>query len=292
MWYTVLPMFSVTSLLISMTHLTTLIVAVLVVIFLESILFFYKNEVTRSYKGKKQEILSGEEAERESLRYFSKLHIVSIVRMVYFFIISLVLIATYDIRAFSFFTVAFGAIILALREVIVSLLAYPHVVVSYDIGDDIRIAGVLGEIVRVRPLSTQLAGKDEKGDYNGKLDIVPNSKFFLEIIERHEIKNGANRRVSIDALYIQDEYKLPFNEWLTLLKSTLDAKLPKRSLKDVGNFKSYAGMRYKLQYDYDDDGYVKVSISFISGTKTANDKKEQIISFIESTKREKETTSR
>ena len=272
------------SLLRAIPHVKILMITFFVIVFLESVLYLYRSAITEQYKSKKSEILSSEEAERESLRYFSKLHIVSIVRMMYFFILVMILIATYDIRAFSFFAVAFGAIIIALRDVIISLLAYTHVVFSYDIGDDIRISGVFGEIVRVRPLSTQIAGKDERGDYNGKLQIIPNSKFLLETIERQEIKNGTHRIVTLQALYNREEYVDPFSEWLPLLKSTLDTILSKRSLKDVGNFKSYAGIKYKLHYDYDKDGYVIITISFISSTKTALDKKEKIIAFIESTK--------
>jgi hypothetical protein len=201
----------------------------------------------------------------------------------------MLLIAFYDVRAFSFFAVALGAIIIALRDVIISLLAYPHVVLVYDIGDDIRVNGLFGEIVRVQPFSTHIAGKDERGDYDGKLHAIPNAKFLLESVERQEIKNSNQRRVVLHALYKQEEYRDAFDVWLLTLKKVLDESLPKRSLKDVGNFKSYAGMKYKLHYDYDEDGYVLVIISFISSTKTALSKKEAIISFIESTKNKQKT---
>lgn len=271
--------------LFAIPHLHTLLIAFLVIIFIESALYYYRSVITEHYKKKKPEILSSEEAERESLRYFSKLHSMSVVRMVYVSILCIILVSLYDVRAFSFFAFAFGAIIIALRDVIISLLAYTHVVFKYDIGDDIRIGGVLGEIVRVRPLSTQLAGKDDRGDYNGKLHSVPNSKFLLEVVEQQEIKNGNHRRVTLHAVYNHEEYKDVFDVWLTKLKETLDTKLAKRSLKDVGNFKSYAGIKYKLHYDYDDDGRVIVYISFISTTKNALDKKETIIAYIESTKK-------
>jgi hypothetical protein len=201
----------------------------------------------------------------------------------------LVLIALYDIRAFSFFAFALGAFIIALRDVLISLLAYPHIIISYDIGDDVRIGGVLGEIVRVRPLSTQLAGKDDNGDYNGKLQIIPNSKFFLEMVERQEIKNGNQRMVTVSAMYNREEQIKSFDEWLTSLKNMLDQTLSKRSLKEVGNFKSYAGLRYKLHYEYDKHGIILAKISFISKTRAALEKKEKIVMYLESIKSPKET---
>lgn len=269
---------------LNIPHLKVLFAALLFIGVLEAILYNYRRTVKDEYKDKKPDILSFEEAERASLQYFSKLHVVGLVRTSYFVVIGMAFIALYDIRAFSFFAVAFGAIIIALRDVIVSLLAYPHVVLSYDIGDDVRVGGVFGEIVRVRLLSTQLAGKDDKGEHNGKLHIIPNSRFLLEPVEKQEIKNRSYRKIELNPVFIAEEYAISFNDWLPMLKTKLDATLTKRSLKDVGNFKSHAGMRYKLHYDYDEDGNVVIHISFISSMKTSFEKKEQIISFIESTK--------
>jgi hypothetical protein len=84
---------------------------------------------------------------------------------------------------------------------------------------------------------------------------------------------GIHRSLFYDVISIQN-----------LLLAWKEFKRGKIKKKDVGNFKSYAGMKYKLHYDYDEDGYVLVAISFISSTKTALPKKESIISFIESTK--------
>jgi hypothetical protein len=270
-------------------HGQFLLISTVAICVLEIILFVYRTSVVKKYKYKKSNILYLEEAEKETLTYFSKLHIISVVRVMYISVLVMLLIAFYDVRAFSFFAVALGAIIIALRDVIISLLAYPHVVLVYDIGDDIRVNGLFGEIVRVQPFSTHIAGKDERGDYDGKLHAIPNAKFLLESVERQEIKNSNQRRVVLHALYKQEEYRDAFDVWLLTLKKVLDESLPKRSLKDVGNFKSYAGMKYKLHYDYDEDGYVLVIISFISSTKTALSKKEAIISFIESTKNKQKT---
>lgn len=285
-------MHSLGVLLFSIPHIQVLIISVIVVFALEVVLYNYRKSVKEEYRGQKPEVLSIEEAERVSLHYFSKLHIVGLVRTSYSIVIIMTLIAVYDIRAFSFFAVAFGAIIIALRDVIVSVIAYPHVVLSYDIGDDVRVGGVFGEIVRVRLLSTQLAGKDERGEHNGKLHIIPNSRFLLESVEKQEIKNRSYRKIELCPVFNPEEYEITFTEWLPLLKTKLDATLTKRSLKDVGNFKSHAGMRYKLHYDYDKDGYVVVHISFISSSKTAFEKKEQIINFIESTRCKKDCESK
>jgi hypothetical protein len=273
-----------TSITESVPHGKVLFVCILVVAIFETILYRYKLGVQKEYSKRKTDILSSEEAEKASLQYFSKLHIVGVVRACYFFAISMTLISAYNIRAFSFFALAFGAIIIALRDVIISLLAYPHVVLGYDIGDDIYVNGVLGEIVRIKPLSTQLAGKNKKGDFNGRLHNIPNSRFLLDMVERQEIKNLSYRKSELEVLFVPEQYKHTFTAWLEELKEKLDSMLRKRSLKEVGNFKSHAGMRYKLDYDYNEDGFLIVTISFITSVKNAALKKEEIVSYVESTK--------
>jgi hypothetical protein len=160
-----------------------------------------------------------------------------------------------------------------------------YVLANYDIGDDVKIGVVLGEIVRIRPLMTSIAGKDKQGDFDGGLHHIPNSKFITETVERQEIKNNNYRRVTLQALYSNEFFVEEFSSWLTNLKKYLDETLVKRSLKDVGNYKSYVGIKYKLHYDYDDDGNIVISISFIARTKNAALRKEEIIEYIESTRR-------
>lgn len=273
-------------------HLVALVAVLVTLVVAELILGWYKLKVSREYKEKKKAITEIEEAERESVRYFSKLHSISIVRISYIGVLALILIALYDIRAFSFVAVAFGAILIALRDVIVSLLSFPHILIHYDIGDDIKIGGVLGEIVRFKTFSVHLAGKDDNGDYNGKLHIVPNIKFVTEIVEQQEIKNSTYRRVTLKALYNKEEYVDEFSVWLPKLKETLSDILHTRSMNEVGNYKTYAGLAYKLSYDFDEDGLIIVTISFIARGKVTSEKKEDIVSYIESTKKKEEKKAR
>jgi hypothetical protein len=267
-------------------HLKFLFAIVGFIVILEVILYNYRRKVKTDYKAKKPDILSFEEAERASLQYFSQLHVTGLVRTSYIVVLGMLLVALYDVRAFSFFAVAFGAILIALRDVIVSMVAYPHVVLSYDIGDDVKVASQFGEIVRVHLLSTHLAGKDERGEHDGKLHVIPNSRFILEPVEKQDVKNRSYRKIELRPVFNPEEYEISFDVWLSLLKEKLNTLLSKRSLKDVGNFKSHSGLKYKLQYEYDKDGCVVIQISFITSVKSLQDKKEQIVSFIESTKKQ------
>ncbi len=258
--------------------------AVVYVVF-ELCIRWYKNRLKKEFRAKKELIHSGEEAELVSLDHFNKLQNADIVRIILTIILLIAVLSIADLKTFSFLAVTLGAIIISLRDYIISLVSYVYVLANYDIGDDVKIGVVLGEIVRIRPLMTSIAGKDKQGDFDGGLHHIPNSKFITETVERQEIKNNNYRRVTLQALYSNEFFVEEFSSWLTNLKKYLDETLVKRSLKDVGNYKSYVGIKYKLHYDYDDDGNIVISISFIARTKNAALRKEEIIEYIESTRR-------
>lgn len=266
----------------SSQHILALSILLGIALVGEMLIRRYKHKVQELYQVEKSTIESIEEVEKSSIVYYNRLQAIDVVRIVLWVALGLSLITVYDVRAFNFLTVAIGAIIIALRDVIISFLSYVYVIGNYDIGDDVRIGGVLGEVVRMKPLHVSIAGKEESGDYNGRLFHIPNAKFITEVVERQELKAMNYRRVSIQAIYNKDAFGMDFDEWLTKVKAQLEELLPKRTLKDVGNYKGYAGLRYKMNYDYDEDGEVIVKISFICNPKKAITKKEEVIAFIES----------
>lgn len=250
----------------------------------------YKRSIQKTYRHKKELIHSSEEAESTSLDYFSKLQTADITKIVFYVVFFVIILFIADVRSYSFLAVTIGAFIISIRAYLLSLIAYLYILANFTIGDDIKVESVLGEIVSIRPLTTSVAGKDEHGDFDGGLHHIPNSKFIKEIVERQEIKNNTYRRVTLQVLYSQESFEQKFSVWLPNLKNYLDKTLTKRSLKDVGNYKSYSGIRYKIHYDYNDDGEIVVSISFISRTKNAAMRKEEVIGHIETTRREYSST--
>lgn len=267
-------------------HTLAYVICFIPYIIFEVSIRYYKESLKKSYRNKKELIHSGEEAEMVSLEHFNKLQNIDITRIVVFLLLVIIVLSIADVRTFSFLAVTIGAIIITLRDYVISLVSYLYVLANFDIGDDIKIASVLGGIVRIRPLTVSIAGKDAHGDFNGILHKIPNYKFITEVVERQEIKDNNYRCISLQALYSNELFEEKFSVWLSNLKKHLDTIFSKRSLKDVGNYKSYAGIKYKLYYDYNEDGDIVISISFISRTKNAALKKEEIIEYVEKTKRE------
>jgi hypothetical protein len=145
----------------------------------------------------------------------------------------------------------------------------------------VQVTDTLGEIVQITPLQTVLSGKDDTGDYNGRRISVPNYKLNSKTIVLQDLKTDTYRRIVLKVLFRNDEFTVNFSEFLTKLRIFLDEFLPKRNLNQVGNFRSFAGVQYKLNFDYDEEGRIVLRLAFISRPHDVVDRKEKIIEFIE-----------
>jgi len=263
---------------------STVIVIVLVA---EAALYILRRRLARTYHNERKAMENSAAAEGLSAGYYRKRQVLGLIRAGVLLVALLIAALLYDIQAFGVLALALGAIVVIQKENINSLVAYFFVLSSFKVTDDIRVGDTLGEIVRISPFVTVLAGKEENGESNGQLVYVPNYRLITETIRLQELKSTTYRRVIIRAVYIPGEYAVNFDEYLSRTRAFLDEFLPKRGLDRVGNFRSFAGSQYKINFDYDDDGYIVVRIAFISRPYDVVDRKEQIIEFLESMRGEK-----
>ncbi len=266
-------------------HYVAAALILIVFIGLEFFLQRLKQTKRKEYEIKKAAIESVEEIEALSIEHYRQLQSIDSIRFIFITIGIVSILSVFNVQALNILAVATGALILALRESFTSFVAYFYILSNYKLGDDIRINGALGEIVGIKPLYTSIAGKDENGEYNSKLNFVPNFMFLSQTIEQQQLKSDDYRNVLLQLLYTRDLFIDPFDLWLEKLESKLDELLPKRILTKVGHFKSYAGVKYKLHFDYNDKGEVVVRLSFIAKSSKAQDFKESIIKFVEQLKK-------
>lgn len=256
--------------------------AVLTVIALtESVLWILRMRAQRVYEMLKKDVSSLADVETVSITYFRKRQMLGIVRAGLWLFAILLAALLYDVQTFSVLALALGALVVIQKENINSLFAYIFVLSNFNVGDDIRVNDLLGEIVRISPLQTTLSGKEDNGEYNGQRVSVPNYKLLLENVRVQELKSDTYRRIVLKAIYAHDEYEVAFGEFIKKIRVFLDEFLPTRNLNQVGNFRSFAGAQYKMNFDYDEDGRIVVRIAFISRPNDIVDRKEQIIEFIE-----------
>lgn len=256
-----------------------------VFIFIEIALQRYKNKKRKEFNSKKQTLESLEEIEEASLEHYKDLQQLDVFRFVCIVIGTISILAVYNVQAFNILAVATGAFILALRETFTSLVAYFYILSNYKLGDDIRINTALGELVRIKPLYVALAGKEDNGEYNSKLYHIPNFMFLNQLVEQQQLKSDDYRKVGLQILYTQDIFTLAFPDFIKTIETYLDELLPKRAMTKVGYFRGYAGLKYKINFDYTDKGEILIKVSFIARSFKALEYKESIIKFTETLKK-------
>jgi hypothetical protein len=233
----------------------------------------------------KRAVTTARELEGITLEYNRQNQLAGVFRLSAYIVALFLILLVYDIQAFSYFVIGVGAVLVILRESVSSLVAYFYILVVYDVGDDIKIGDALGEIARIAPLYTSVIGKDESGEYNGKLSLVPNYLFLQQKTERQELKTTNYRRASILWTYDREYARLSFPESVQGLRAFLDELLPIRSAEEIGFFRNYAGRRYRLGLDFNADGKPTVRVAFVAHPDDSGALREKIIGFLEEVNR-------
>lgn len=267
------------------THQTTILWVLFGLLVIEVYLRIAKRKLKVKYKYNKDKVEDFEDMEKIWIEYYKKNQNLFVFRVVSIFIAIAIILISFDVNAFNLLAVVAGATIIIFRDYIFSFITFFYIISIYKIGDDVKTDTILGEILRINPLYVAIAGKDEDGEYNGKLHRIPNSIFITQKIEAQELKADDYRRVMLTAIYSRDKFEDNFNTWLTKVKSFLEETLPSRTLERVGHFKGYLGVKYKLNFDYNDKGDTVVRISFIARPPKNIELKEKIIEYVETLRR-------
>ncbi len=263
------------------THQTTILWVLFGLLIIEVYLRIAKKKLKVKYKYNKDKVEDFEDMEKIWIEYYKKNQNLFVIRVISIFIAIAVILVSFDVNAFNLLAVVAGATIIIFRDYIFSFITFFYIISIYKIGDDVKTDTILGEILRINPLYVAIAGKDEDGEYNGKLHRVPNSIFITQKIEAQELKADDYRRVMITAVFSTEKFMDGFSIWLDKVRNFLEETLPARTLERVGHFKGYLGVKYKINFDYNDKGDTVVRISFIARPPKNIELKEKIIEYIE-----------
>lgn len=264
-------------------HTNDLVIYIVIVlmIIIEVTSRLLKRRIKSKYKSEKKSLEEFGEIEKISIAYYRQYQWLDIFRLFSILTGIIIILVAFNIEALNILAVVAGTIIIVLREFIFSFISFFYLITIYKTGDDIKIDGTLGEIFRITPLYVALSGKDEDGEYNGKLHRIPNFTFIGQKVELQDLKTDDYRRVVLKSIYERELFADPFHVWLEKVRNFLDDKLPQRHIGRVGNYKGYTGTKYKLNFDYGEDGEVIVRISYVAHYPQNIELKEKIIEFIE-----------
>lgn len=169
----------------------------------------------------------------------------------------------------------------------VSFFTYFLLVRNYSVGDTVRVGAdkMQGEILYIKGLYTGISGKNEFGEHTGEFYIIPNHQIWANPIVKVDLDIDHYGKHSFTLLYEPKLFIMPFDQFIDELEKVLNKLLPMRSAAQVAYYKSYIGVRYKMDFHYDSDGRAAIWIAFIAKREKAIKLKKEIIAFVESKKK-------
>ncbi len=267
-------------------------ILIVLIIFCYIIIDLYltrKNKKLKKEIHKKYDIINIEQSSiseieaidnEEQLKYYKNKNLISFIR----FWIIIFLIFFYILNKlpnfFSFFAIAMWAIIITFKEIILCFIAFFYISTQYKIWDEIIVWDLKWEILYFNMINVWIVWVDENWENTGQFFLIPNFKFFTENIKKEDIDLHKYKKQEI-TIYFNKEFNLPFEEFLNSLTIYLQENLPRRSINNVWNFKTYIWHKYKIKFSYDDRENLVIKISFIIKPKDIYTFEKKIFLFIE-----------
>ena len=215
------------------------------------------------------------------LEYYRKSQLIDMIRIVsVMFCLGFIFIQAID-QGINLLAVAIGAIIITFKDLWLSIAAFFFVVPQYSVGNIISIDKVQGQIIFIRMFSVGVLGKDNNGESTGQLFIIPNYKFLTDSVRKEELQTSSVMRDFFEIPYRNEYFEGTFADFLKELKVFLDTILPIGNRKNVGNYQSYLGHRYKLDYEYKENECLFINLSFIGKSEKNRENIAKIIAYVE-----------
>lgn len=216
------------------------------------------------------------------LEYYRRSQIIDIFRILAFLLAMSTIVIYVVPGAFSFLAIAAGAMIITFKDVILSFISFFYIVAHYQVGDTVGVAGARGEIIYIRFLNVGIVGRDENTEHTGMLHVIPNSRFILDGVQKEELSSTSYRCEKIDIPFDPFEFNVPFDTFMQELEAFLSKNLKVRTMKQVGNYRSFAGTQYKLEFSYSVRGKLLITVRFIGKAGHLSDAAKKIVGFVES----------
>lgn len=227
-------------------------------------------------------------SEEDQLNYYKNKNFISFIRFwVLFFLISFYVLNKYP-NFFSLFAIAIWAIIITFKEIIQSFVWFFYVSTQYKIWDDVIIndwkTELRWEIIYINIMNIGIVWRDENWENNWQFYRVPNYKFLSDIIKKEDISLHKYKKENIIIFYKKDDFSISFDEFMEKLSEYLEENLPKRTINNVWNFKTFIWYKYKMRFEYEKE-LLKIKISFIVRPRNIFQIEKWLFSFIESIKK-------
>ena len=99
-----------------------------------------------------------------------------------------------------------------------------------------------------------ISGKNDFGENTGAFYIIPNHQIWTNPVVKVDLSLDNITKHSLTLVYDGTTFLLPFDEFIQELEAFLLGLMPIKAASQVSYFKSYIGVRYKIDFTYDKDG--------------------------------------
>ena len=220
------------------------------------------------------------------IEYYRRSQYVNVFGVALVVILFFTYLLTKDKIVWTVLAVGIWAILITFQTFTVSFFTYFILVRNYNVGDTVSVGAwkYQWEILYIKSLYMGISGKNDFGENTGEFYIIPNHQIWTNPVVKVDLSLDNVTKHSLTLVYDGTNFLLPFDEFIQELEAFLLGLMPIKAASQVSYFKSYIGVRYKIDFTYDKDGKPCVWIWFVAKRSEWIRIKKSILSVIEAKK--------
>ena len=220
------------------------------------------------------------------IEYYRRSQYVNVFGVALVVILFFTYLLTKDKIVWTVLAVGIWAILITFQTFTVSFFTYFILVRNYNVGDTVSVGAwkYQWEILYIKSLDMGISGKNDFGENTGEFDIIPNHQIWTNPVVKVDLSLDNVTKHSLTLVYDGTNFLLPFDEFIQELEAFLLGLMPIKAASQVSYFKSYIGVRYKIDFTYDKEGKPCVWIWFVAKRSEWVRIKKAILSFVEAKK--------
>ena len=220
------------------------------------------------------------------IEYYRRSQYVNVFGVALVVILFFTYLLTKDKIVWTVLAVGIWAILITFQTFTVSFFTYFILVRNYNVGDTVSVGAwkYQWEILYIKSLYMGISGKNDFGENTGEFYIIPNHQIWTNPVVKVDLSLDNITKHSLTLVYDGTNFLLPFDEFIQELEAFLLGLMPIKAASQVSYFKSYIGVRYKIDFTYDKDGKPCVWIWFVAKRSDWIRIKKAILSFVEAKK--------
>lgn len=220
------------------------------------------------------------------IEYYRRSQYVNVFGVALVVILFFTYLLTKDKIVWTVLAVGIWAILITFQTFTVSFFTYFILVRNYNVGDTVSVGAwkYQWEILYIKSLYVGISGKNDFGENTGEFYIIPNHQIWTNPVVKVDLSLDNVTKHSLTLVYDGANFLLPFDEFIQELETFLLGLMPIKAASQVSYFKSYIGVRYKIDFTYDKDGKPCVWIWFVAKRSEWVRIKKAILSFVEAKK--------